>query len=185
MILNSRDWVFVTGKAFSGKTHWIRAHLQPVPSSRLVLIYDFTHEYTDLAKKKNFGIWQVNRGSPEEINQFISEVYNRGNCMAVLSEADNYLRLNSPVLLAFVTTGRNRGINAIVDAKRPMSVRPEYRGRFNHLILFQTTLPDDIAYLEEWTGSGKGSLDKLKTLKQGEFIHANTDTQEISEIKRI
>ena len=185
MKMNSRDWVFVTGKAFSGKTHWIRAHMAAMPKSRLTFIYDFTAEYTDLAKAKNIKVWQVEKGTPDEIVSFTNQVYNQGNCTVVMSESDNYLRMNHPVLLAFVTTGRNRGINAIIDAKRPMSVKPEYRGRFNHLILFQTTLPDDIEYLEAWAGSGKGSLAKLATLKQGEFIHVNTDTQEISEIKRL
>ena len=185
MHMNSRDWVFVTGKAFSGKTYWIRRHMAAMPATRKVYIYDFTAEYADLAKKKNVRVWQVERGTPDDISDFMGVAYNEGNCTVVLSEADNYLRVNSPVLLAFVTTGRNRGINAIVDAKRPLSVKPEYRSRFNHLILFQTTLPDDIEYLEAWTGSGKGSLAKLKTLGQGEFIHANTDTQEISGVTRL
>ena len=185
MKMNSRDWVFVTGKAFSGKTYFIRKHLAVIPDTRKVYIYDFTAEYADLAKKTNFGVWRVDRGTPAEIEKFCGIVYSEGNNTVVLSESDNYLQINNPVLLALVTTGRNRGVNAIVDAKRPMSVRPAYRGRFNHLILFQTTLPDDIDYLEDWTGSGKGSLEKLKTLGQGEFIHANTDTQEISEILRL
>jgi hypothetical protein len=183
--INSRDWVFVTGKAYTGKTHWIRAHLAVVPETRPVCIYDFTAEYKDLAQQKNMAIFAVQRGNAEEIGIFANHVYNLGNCTVILSEADNYLRMNQPVLLALVTTGRNRGINAIVDAKRPMSVRPEYRGRFNHLVLFQTTLPDDIDYLEQWAGTGKGSLEILRDLEQGEHIHINTDTQEMSGIKRL
>jgi hypothetical protein len=185
MIVNSRDWILVTGKAFTGKTHFIREHMKVIPKTRRVYIYDFTAEYGDLASKKNFGVWQVRRGTQTEIEEFTGRIYNEGNCTVVMSESDNYLQMNSPVLLAFVTTGRNRGINAIIDAKRPMSVKPAYRGRFNHLILFQTTLPDDIEYLEDWTGSGKGSLQKLTTLKQGEYLHVNLNTQEISDIKRL
>jgi hypothetical protein len=185
MKMNSRDWIFVTGKAFSGKTHWIRAHLAAVPATRKTYIYDFTAEYTDLSKMKNTRVWQVQRGTPDEISEFAGIAYGEGNCTVVLSESDNYLRMNSPVLLAFVTTGRNRGINAIVDAKRPMSVKPEYRSRFNHLILFQTTLPDDIEYLEDWTGAGKGNLEILKTLEQGEFIHADTDRQIIGPVQKL
>ena len=185
MKLNSRDFVFVCGKAYTGKTHWIRAHIAKVPKSRQVFIYDFTAEYTDFAKSKNIDIWQVKRGTADEIESFSSIAYNQGNCTVIMSESDNYLQMNSPVLLALVTTGRNRGINAIVDAKRPMSVKPAYRGRFNHLILFQTTLPEDIEYLEKWTGTGKGSLSQLSELQQGEFIHFNANTQELSAVKRL
>lgn len=182
---DSQKWVFVTGKAFSGKTYFIRKHVEKIPPSRYTMIYDFTKEYDDLANRQNVGLWKVKRGTQEEIEDFITLAYNRGNCTVVLSESDNYLSFNSPVLLAFVTTGRNRGINAIIDAKRPMSVKPAYRGRFNYMVLFQTTLPADIEYIEEWTGQEKGSFEMLKTLNQGEFIFVDLDKQEISDVKRL
>jgi hypothetical protein len=182
---DSQKWVFVTGKAFSGKTYFIRKHVEMIPKTRYTMIYDFTNEYADLAKKPNIGLWQVKRGTQEEIEDFLTLSYDRGNNTVILSESDNYLQFNSPVLLAFVTTGRNRGINAMVDAKRPMSVKPAYRGRFNYLVLFQTTLPNDIEYLAEWCGVKDESFEMLKTLKQGEFILVDVDQQEISEIKRL
>lgn len=182
---NSRDWVFVTGKAFTGKTYFIRKHIESIPKSRYVMIYDFTNEYSDFAVKKHIGVWTVTRGTQEEIDEFLSMAYKRGNCTVILSESDNYLYMPSPVMLAFVTTGRNRGINAIVDAKRPMSVKPAYRGRFNKMALFQTTLPADIEYIEDWTGQGRDSFLMLKTLEQGEYIEADLDNQTVSEVKRL
>lgn len=182
---DSRQWIFVTGKAWTGKTFFIRKHIEKIPKNRAVLIYDFTNEYGDFAKHKHIGVWQVRRGTQEEIEDFLTVAYNRGNCTVILSESDNYLQMNSPVLLAFVTTGRNRGINAMVDGKRPMAVKPSYRGRFNKLALFQTTLPADIEYIEEWTGQGKGSFEFLKTLEQGQFVEADLDNQTISDVKKL
>ena len=182
---SSRDWIFVTGKAWTGKTFFMHKHVERIPRSREVFIYDFTSEYLDLAKKKNVNVWQVRRGTQEEIEDFLTICYNRGNCTVILSESDNYLQMNSPVLLAFVTTGRNRGINAMIDGKRPMAVKPSYRGRFNRLILFQTSLPADIEYIEDWTGQGRGSMEMLKTLQQGDYIEADLDRQTISEPQRI
>lgn len=183
---DSQKWVFVTGKAFTGKTFFIRKHVEKIPKSRYIAIYDFTNEYGDLAKKNNVGVWQVKRGTQEEIEDFATFCYNRGNCTVILSESDNYLQMSSPVLLALVTTGRNRGINAMVDGKRPMAVKPSYRGRFNKLILFQTSLVPDIEYIEDWVGAERDSLkETLKTLKQGEFLECDLDTQEISEVKRL
>lgn len=176
---DSQKWIFVCGKAFSGKTYFIHKHIEAMPPSRKIFIYDFTNEYSDLAKQKNVQVWQVKRGTQDEIEEFIGQVYRQGNATVVLSESDNYLAMNTPVLLAFVTTGRNRGLNAIIDAKRPKSVKPAYRGRFNKLIIFQDTLPDDQEYLEEWTGTGRGSLGEIRTLKQGEYLECDLDTDEV------
>lgn len=173
------------GKAFSGKTYFEKAHIKSIPKSRQVYIYDFTREYGEFAKQKNIHIWDVQRGTQEEIEDFIEYVYNKGNCTVVLSECDNYLAMNSPVLLAFTTTARNRGINFICDAKRPKAVKPAYRSRFNKLILFRCNLPDDLEYLEDWTGTGKGSLNMLRDLGQGYYVEVDLDEDTISKVKRL
>ena len=182
---DSRSAILVTGKAYTGKTFFIREHLEKMPNSREVWIYDFTDEYRDLLKKKNIHIWQVKRGTLDEAEDFTQRAYSRGNLTVIYSEADNYLAMNSPVLLAMVTTGRNRGINFVVDAKRPMSVKPAYRGRFNKLVLFRTTLQDDIEYIEDWIGQGRGSMEGLKSLEQGQYIEVDLDNQEVSEIQKL
>jgi hypothetical protein len=182
---DSRSAILVTGKAFTGKTYFIREHVGKMPPSREVWIYDFTAEYGDLLKKKNVHLWQVKRGTLDEVEDFTQRAYAKGNLTVIYSEADNYLAMNSPVLLAMVTTGRNRGINFIVDAKRPMSVKPAYRGRFNKLILFRTTLQDDIEYIEDWIGTGRGTMARLKELEQGYYIEVDLDNQEVSEPKKL
>lgn len=188
MKINSRDWIFVTGKAFSGKTYWIKAHLQKIPMHRLAILDYNANDYQEYAKKScKAAVWNVETGLQKEIEKFISQVYRSGNCTAVLSESDNYLTSQTPLMKQFVTTGRNRGINAIVDGKRPKSVPPNYRTRFNYLVLFQTSAPEDLDYLEKWIGCESGHLSALgvPTLAQGEHIIVNLDTHEISEIKKL
>lgn len=185
MNFNSRDWDFVTGKAFSGKTYFIRAHIAAIPRSRPVYIYDMTQEYMDLAKNTHIHVWPVTTGLIDEFEDFLEIPFARGNCTVILSEADNYLSKDSPIIKQFVTTGRNRGIGAIVDCKRPKGVMPQYRVRFNDLVMFQTNLPESIEYLEDWCGTGRGSLDMLRTLKQGEFVQCDLDDQTLSGKKRL
>jgi hypothetical protein len=180
MKFNARDWIFVTGKAFAGKTYFIRAHMDAIPLTRQVYIYDMTHEYMDLAKKRNINVWAVKTGLVSEFEEFLEIPYRKGNCTVVLSESDNYLNKDSPIIKQFVTTGRNRGVGAIVDCKRPKGVMPQYRVRFNDLVMFQTNLPESIEYLEDWCGTGRGSLDQLRTLKQGEYIQCDLDEQTLS-----
>jgi hypothetical protein len=185
MKFDARDWDFVTGKAFSGKTYFIRAHIAAIPATRKVYVYDMTQEYLDLAKKPNIDVWPVQTGLIQEFENFLQIPYRRGNCTVVCSEADNYLNKDSPGIKQFVTTGRNRGIGAIVDCKRPKGVMPQYRVRFNDLVMFQTNLPESIEYLEDWCGTGRGSLEILRTLKQGEYIICDLDEQTLSGKKRL
>jgi len=162
-------------------------HVATMPKTRQVYVYDFTDEWGQdkRFKKKNIHIWQVKRGTQEEIEDFIGHCYSKGNCTVILSESDNYLSFNSPVLLAFVTTARNRGINFMIDCKRAKAVKPNYRTRFDKLILFQTTLSDDIDYICDWTGQGKGSFEMLRDLGQGDYIEVDLNANTISEVKRL
>jgi hypothetical protein len=183
MKITSRDWIFVTGKAFSGKTYWIKEHAKHVPKGRLAILDFNSNDYQEFSKRAY--LFNVETGLLPETEEFISWAYRHGNLEVILSESDNYLRNPSPIIRQFVTTGRNRGIGCIVDAKRPKSVPPDYRTRFNYLVLFQTSLPEDQEYLEDWTGQPKGSFSRLSTLKQGEHIIVDTDNETISEVKKL
>jgi hypothetical protein len=41
-------------------------------------------------------------------------------------------------------------------------------------------LSDDIKYLEEWAGMGRGSLDFLRELEQGEHYIIDLDSQTVT-----
>jgi len=188
MEINSRDWIYVTGKAYSGKTTWIKQHIAVIPKTHPVFILDFNcNDYQEYAKRKDneVMIWNVKTGNLQEIEKALHIPYEAGNCTVVCSESDNYIRNETPFLRQFVTTGRNRGINALVDGKRPKSVPPDYRSRFNKLVLFQTSLPEDQEYLEDWAGQPKGSFAMLSTLQNGQHIIVDTDNQTVSDVKKL
>jgi len=175
--IKSTDWIFVTGKAGVGKTYLINALIPEIKRK----IYIFDYNQTDYIQHvRRAEIWQNQTGRVSEFEQFLKLVYGKGNCFVILEEADTYLRNPSPFVTQFVNTARNRGIGAIVTGKRAKSIPPIFRTRFNHLLLFRSTLPDDIEYLEDWAGTGKGSLELLRNLKTGEFIGINLDKQRIS-----
>ncbi|NJD76273.1 MAG: hypothetical protein FIB08_04150 [Candidatus Methanoperedens sp.] len=182
MKINRENWIFVTGKAGAGKTFWIKKHMEAIPPEMLY-IYDYNQ--SDYQKFKSANLWNVQYGSQSEIEEFLKIVYAQGNCMAILEESDNYFQYPSEILRRFVNTARNRGIGSIVNAKRAKSIKPVFRTRFNYLILFQNTLSDDIKYLEEWVGIDKGGLEILRTLKTGEHIILNLDSQEVSEVMKL
>jgi hypothetical protein len=183
MKIKSDDWIYVTGKAKYGKTTWIRAHIAHIPANRLFILDYNGNDYTEFIPRAQ--VWVVRTGTKEEIAQFAGITYRRGNCFCVYSESDGYFDTDNPSLNMVVRTGRNRGIGAMVDGKRPMSVKPPFRTRFNYLVLFHTDLPEDIEYLEKWAGQPKGAFLMLRTLKQGEFIVVNLDEQTVSGVQKL
>lgn len=183
MKIDRESWVFITGQADSGKTYWIKEHLKAFPDGK-VYIYDFNrNDYQEFIKIQN--IWQVEYASQKEIEAFLRIVYERGNCFTILEEADNYLLYPSDFIRQFVNTARNRGIGCIVNAKRAKAVQPVYRTRFTHLVLFRCIIPEDLEYLESWSGTGKGSLGFLRNLEQGEHVIVDLAHQEVSEVKKL
>ena len=183
MKINRESWIFITGQADTGKTYWIKEHLKAFPSDK-VYIYDFNrNDYGEFADRQN--IYFTSYASQEEIEDFLRLCYGKGNCFVVLEEADNYLLYPSPFIRQFVNTARNRGIGCMVNAKRAKAVQPVYRTRFSHLVLFRCIIPEDIEYLESWSGTGKGSLELLRNLEQGEHVIVDLAHQEISEVKKL
>jgi hypothetical protein len=181
--INRESWIFVTGQADAGKTYFIKKHIEKIPQD-MCYIYDFNrNDYQEFKQKQK--LWQVQYASQNEIEEFLHIVYAEGNCFCVLEEADNYLLYPSEFIRQFVNTARNRGIGCMVSAKRAKAVQPVFRTRFTHLVLFRCTIPEDIAYLESWAGTGKGSLSLLRNLEQGQHVIVDLTHQEISEVKKL
>lgn len=182
MKIKRESWIFVTGQADAGKTYWIKKHLEVFPAGK-VYIYDFNRN--DYQEFENQNIWNCTYASQAEIEEFLKIVYKKGNCFTVLEEADNYLLYPSDFIRQFVNTARNRGIGCIVNAKRAKAVQPVFRTRFSHLVLFRCIIPEDIEYLESWAGTGRGSLEILRKLEQGEHVIVDLNHSEISEVKKL
>jgi hypothetical protein len=184
MKIKSDDWLYITGKAKYGKTTWIKEHARAIPPERLYILDYNANDYTEFVSTPAH-VWQVRTGLKEEVAEFASITYRRGNCFDIFSESDAYFDSDNPSINMIVRTGRNRGIGAMVDGKRPMSIRPSFRTRFNYLVLFHTDLPEDIEYLEKWAGQPKGSFQILRSLQTGEHIIVNLDDQTVSGVKKL
>lgn len=173
MKIERENWIFCVGKAGYGKSYFIRKHLEKLPALKAYILDFNANDYQEFSQSQN--IWNVKEGSQEEIEKFMRLVYTKGNCFTVFEEADNYFFYETVMIRRFVLTARNRGIGAIVSAKRAKAIKPIYRNRFTHLILFHCDIEEDIRYLEAWCGHGKKSLDCLKTLSVGEYISVDLE----------
>jgi hypothetical protein len=181
MKIKREDWIFITGQANTGKTFWISRHIETFPKESVYILDYNGNDYQGFIPTQH--VWNVKTGTQQEIERFLKIVYNRGNCYTVLEEADNYLLQPTDFIRQFVNTARNRGIGAMVNAKRSMAVQPVFRTRFNYIVIFRTPIPEDIEYLEKWVGTGKGSLGFIKHLEDRQHVIADVTHNKISDIK--
>lgn len=183
MKIDREDWIFCTGKSGYGKTFFIKKHIEAIPQGRAYILDFNCNDYQEFLKNQN--LWNVRFGTQEEIEEFMKIPYGQGNCFCVLEEADNYLYYETGMVRRFVLTARNRGIGAFVSAKRAKAVKPVYRNRFTHLILFHNDLSEDIAYLENWAGYDRGRLEYLRKLQVGEHVIIDMTKNTISDVKKL
>ncbi len=183
MKINRENWIFISGMADTGKTYWIIQHILHMPNN-ICYIYDFNRNDYQQFKNSQY-VWDVDFASQGEIEDFMHLVYEKGNSFTVFEEADNYFMFPSDFLRQYVNTARNRGIGAIVSAKRAKSIKPVYRNRFTHIVLFRTLVPEDIEYMEQWAGTGKDSLQFVRNLEQGEHVVIDLIHGQISEVRKL
>lgn len=193
----------VFGKANSGKTTFIKVHLEQL-EPRDLWIFDYNrYDYIEWLNTEA-NLWLNETGTPEEAQLFMEAAYSKKVnpddqreqprnewTFVVLEEADNYIPRQLPGIKRFVNTARNRNIGFIVSAKRPKSVPPIYRTRFDFLVVFHSTLPEDIDYITEWMGYKIGSPEHteigalMRSMEQGEYFVCDLNNGAISEVMKL
>lgn len=195
--LDIKKAYFVVGKAGYGKTTFVREYIVEIPASEL-WVFDFNKYDYAMLRNTEAKLWENQTGTPEEAQEFIEAAYSKKDDMydpkcvphqgwtfVVLEEADNYLPKKLPGITRFVNTARNRAIGFLASAKRAKSVPPLYRTRFDFIVVFHTTLPEDIEYIGEWIGiyedkEQMSMLDKLlRGLGKGEYIICDTNSGDV------
>lgn len=176
LAMEQTSFVAVTGKAEVGKTTFAKAVIPLIPARKLC-IYDFNGDYTEYRERCG-EYYRVRYGKEWEAADFMRRIYNKGNIFAVFDECDLYFTNANDFLKQFVVTLRNRVGGALCIFKRSKSIRPDIRSRFDFLVVFQTSLPEDIKYIAEWTGYDPRELEFLKTLGKGEFVVFDIRKQE-------
>jgi hypothetical protein len=184
----------VIGKAGYGKSAWIRTHIAQLPPESLYILDFNNYDYASFREKSH--VWNVEQGTPQECANFIDICYSKQKLdqngeptgeviqdwtFVVLEECDNYLNKDLPAITRFVNTARNRDIGFMCSMKRPKAVKPIYRTRFDYIVLFKQTSPDDIEYEEDWLGVAsekglrRGDEKDIRRLQVGEFLFCDVN----------
>jgi len=142
--LRSFDGITVAGQKGCGKTYLIQYLL---PLYQRVFVFDPTEEFADYPR------YIPKSDSPLELERIAKAVWNNGNCVLVVSEAELSLPVNRslpPSIFKIVTRGRHRNIGMIADTRRIANLNKTVFSLSEWCFIFRHFSPNDIDYLNKF-----------------------------------
>lgn len=144
------DVAIILGKRGSGKTTLIRSLINQLARSYHIIALDILNNFT---KTKNEEVININPDDKEQINNTLTKIWNRGNCIVVIDEYDvlsNTGASTKDILYKLLNLGRNRNIGLIVSARRTANISKNTLANCNKLFIGKTSYLKDIQNLEQY-----------------------------------
>lgn len=141
--LNSWECVTVCGGKGTGKTYLEKKGL--LPHYKEIFCFDPNGEFSE------YPSYQPETDSPQELEKIAKIIWNRWNCLLLVSEAELYLPVNKPLtpnVFKIVSRGRHRNTGLIADTRRIAELNKTVFSLSNHVFIFQTWSPTDLSYLK-------------------------------------
>lgn len=163
------SYILVLGEGYAGKSYLIRKYLKHF--KRVVVITPNHEEFKDYPNR-------VVTFEPEVCNDTIRKALLAGNCMVLIDDSDVILKKieNDHWFKYLIASGRHRGCGWTIASRRTQDIPTLVPKQANRLFLFQTDLPHDIEFINEWFNLGEEvkALDRQKH----EFLYVNRDSKE-------
>jgi hypothetical protein len=154
--LRSFDGVVVCGQKGTGKTVLERTLLSGFQD---VFVFDTLEEFTD------FPHYVPQTDSPLELDKIAKQVYKRGNCYLVVSEAELYLPVYKPLppnVFKLLTRGRHNNTGIMVDTRRIAELNKTVFGLAEWCFVFRHFSPNDQEYLKKFIPKDTRELSALE-----------------------
>lgn len=188
MPINLKSWHTgtVCGMKGTGKTYFEKYGL--LPSYERVFIFDTNGEFTeyptvDEAKESKTPCSKVRyepqTDSPKELDKVAKALWDNGNILLVVSEAELYLPVNGqlpPNIFKIITRGRHRNVGLICDTRRIANLNKTAFGLSEHCFIFRHFSPTDLDYLK---GFIPQDVRGLQSLSDYHFWHYTMGKVEI------
>lgn len=153
--LRSFDCITVCGMKGCGKTYLIK-HVLPLYQE--LFVFDPTEEFSD------YPHYVPETDSPRELEKIAKVIWNRQNCMLVVSEAELYLPVNlnlPPSVFKILTRGRHRNVGIIADTRRIANLNKTAFGLSEWCFIFRHFSPNDVDYLNKFLSRDAKELREL------------------------
>ena len=158
----------------TGKTNFERSLLS---SYERVLVFDPDDEYQDYPEMRHLKKGQTasrvryipDSDDPLELDEIAKFVWNQGNVLLVVSEAEIYLPVTQglrPWMFKLINRGRRRNIGCMVDTRRVANLNKTVFGLAEWVFIFRHFAPNDIKYLREYV---PGEVRKVQNLPDFHF----------------
>lgn len=146
----------VCGQKGTGKTNLIR---NLVPHYKELFIFDPNGEFEE------YPSYQPETDSPRELEKIAKIIWDRWNCLLVVSEAEIYLPVNQlllPSVFKIITRGRHRNVGMIFDTRRIANLNKTAFGLSEHVFIFRHFSPTDCQYLNQFIPKDARELANLQ-----------------------
>lgn len=154
--LRSFDCLTVCGMKGTGKTYLIQKLL---PHYKEIFAFDPCDEFGE------YPHYVPKSDSPKELESIAKVIWNRWNCMLIVSEAELYLPVNQPLppsVFKIVARGRHRNVGLIADTRRIANLNKTVFGLSEWIFMFRHFSPNDIDYISKFVPTGAKELRELK-----------------------
>lgn len=157
MAVDLLSWHCITtcGQKGTGKTNLIRNLL---PNYQEVFVFDPLEEYPE------YPHYIPEKDTPLELEKIAKIIWNRWNCLLVVSEAELFLPVNQtlpPNVFKILTRGRHRNVGMIFDTRRIANLNKTAFGLSEHVFIFRHFSPTDMRYLAQFVPQDPRGLANL------------------------
>ena len=154
--LDSWNCVTICGGKGSGKSELERRLLT---SFQTVFVFDTLEEFPEFPR------YVPRTDKPMELERIAKPIFDRGNCLLMVSEAELYLPVNKslpPNIFKIMTRGRHRNVGLMADTRRIANLNKTVFSLSDHCFVFRTWSPNDLDYLRGFIPQDVRSLASLQ-----------------------
>lgn len=167
IVLSNTDRILVLGDSLSGKTYLVRKFSKQYKHVKVITPqHDEFKDYRD----------RVVTWDAEVAFEAIGEGLQKGNMLIIIDDADILLEklVKDSRLKFFFSGARHRGVAWVIVSRRTQDIPTLAAKQANRLFLFQTDLPHDTKFLNEYyypAGDEVRELDR----NAHEFLYIDRD----------
>lgn len=146
----------VYGLRQKGKTTFLQVLIKHYSDRGIrVVVFDTMHNHNILKELPHVQVIQPKYGQKKQVmEQVARKVFNEGNLVFVIEEVDQYCtaQLLPDYLDSLINLGGNRNIALIMTSRRMAKVHNDLVGNCDYHFLFQSFLPQDLSYYDDYIG---------------------------------
>jgi hypothetical protein len=173
--------VVVCGMKGTGKTVLEKKGL--LPQYKSVYIFDPNGEFGEFKPHT----YEPETDSPKELDRVAKAIWDNGNCLLLVSEAEIYLPVVGnlpPNIFKIITRGRHRNIGLIADTRRIANLNKTCFGLAEHAFIFRHFSPTDIDYLNKFVPQDCKALAHLGDFHFWHYSRGKIEVCEPIDIKK-